>query len=82
MPPDRPAEDPSSIQISTTRGIESAISFGFNSRVFQQNPPEAAGRKSNNDDVRLSIRSGHRPPDLPCPKSAQKATWAVKRAAN
>jgi len=32
--------------------------------------PQAVGRKSNNNDICFSLRSGHRPPDLPCPKSA------------
>src|SRR6267142_7229753 len=32
---------------------------------------EAASRKLDNSDVFFSLRSGHRPPDQPCPKSAQ-----------
>src|SRR3954451_24472668 len=44
-PPAQPAANPSSLPVSRlTRRNESANSFRFNRRVFQHNPPEAAGR--------------------------------------
>ena len=38
-PPNQPVADPTSTQLSPIRENELAISFGFNSRVFQHNRP-------------------------------------------
>jgi hypothetical protein len=65
-PPDRPAADPSSIQVSRRRN-ESVILLGFNSGVFQHNPPEAA------------IHPG--PSSLRSDNKRQKATRALHRMA-
>lgn len=60
---------------SCDRPFEDSLLGNIDNLATAALPPEAASGKSNNNDDCFSLRSGHRPPDQLCAKSAHKRSF-------